>query len=242
MDQTLAPSFSVEAEIAELAALARRLVETDPAMLVFGSTTHQYHFGPTLSEAELVAFEARHGIQLPPDYRCFLAQVGNGAPGPDYGLLRLDDDGRDLTQPFPCTGDFELREDLMTKWENLPGLLCLCHHGCGHYSYLVVNGPAYGSVFVGMEETQFSFISPTFAAWYREWVEGKLRVLANLRLLDRIRPGMHRSDVEAMLPGDWSIIADDLLKWRKLRHPEVLLDIDLSPTDIVLRAKRETFV
>jgi hypothetical protein len=125
----------------------------------------------------------------------------------------------------------------MTDEEYLPGIVCICDHGCDHYAYLVVNGPAYGSVFFGTAEAEFCLSSPSFATRYRRWVEAKLRVLDNLPLLDRIRPGMARSKVEAMLPGEWSLTINEFLKWRRLCHDDVPLDIELDDTDVVTRVQ-----
>jgi hypothetical protein len=41
-----------------------------------------HQFGPRLAESKLAAFEKKHGLSLPRDYRDFLCHVGNGGPGP----------------------------------------------------------------------------------------------------------------------------------------------------------------
>jgi len=71
---------------------------------------------PTLSEADVIAFEQEHRVTLPDDFRQFLTSVGNGGAGPFYGVFRLGemDDGfgyrrwqegdgvvGNLSQPFP---------------------------------------------------------------------------------------------------------------------------------------------
>lgn len=92
-----------------------KLRASKKALKVFGATSHCYRMNPTLSEEEVVAFEARHGVQLPDDYRQFLMRVGNGGAGPDYGVFPLgqmdngfdfgpwDDFVGDLSKPFPHT-------------------------------------------------------------------------------------------------------------------------------------------
>src|SRR5438552_14698202 len=56
---------------------------------VFGESAHPYRLHPVLTEAEVLAFQAAHGIRLPDDYREFITRVGNGGAGPYYGLFKL---------------------------------------------------------------------------------------------------------------------------------------------------------
>jgi hypothetical protein len=56
---------------------------------VFGSQSHSFRLHPTLSLDEVRAFETKHRIVLPSDYREFLMYVGNGGAGPYYGLFKL---------------------------------------------------------------------------------------------------------------------------------------------------------
>lgn len=93
----------------------QRLRESKKAFKMFGAASHGYRVNSPLSEDAVVAFEAKHGVQLPEDYRQFLMRVGNGGAGPDYGLFKLGemDDGfgfgpwdgfiGDLSKPFPHT-------------------------------------------------------------------------------------------------------------------------------------------
>src|SRR5690349_2207322 len=64
---------------------------------VFGSGSHQYRLNPSLPVAVIEAFEERHGVSLPEDYRHFLAEIGDGGAGPYYGVFPSgkDDDDRD---------------------------------------------------------------------------------------------------------------------------------------------------
>lgn len=56
---------------------------------VFGAESHGFKLNPTLSEAAVHKFEAKHRIRLPEDYRGFLIRLGNGGAGPFYGIFKL---------------------------------------------------------------------------------------------------------------------------------------------------------
>src|SRR5258708_39519318 len=56
----------------------------------FGSESHGFRLNSPLHEAELQAFETKHRIRLPDDYRTFLKHAGNGGAGPYYGIFPLD--------------------------------------------------------------------------------------------------------------------------------------------------------
>src|SRR5262245_26584807 len=75
---------------------------------------HKGRLNPVLSEEELVAFERKHRITLPEEYRTFLREVGNGGLGPGDGLSPLAEaaeksPSRDLDKPFPFS--FRLYEE-----------------------------------------------------------------------------------------------------------------------------------
>src|SRR5262245_21867264 len=74
-----------------------QLAGLDTTFDAFGSQSHQYHRNPPLGEAEVGAFEARHGVRLPDEYRAFVTRIADGGMGPDYGLYSL----RSLAQPLP---------------------------------------------------------------------------------------------------------------------------------------------
>ncbi|MFM7405668.1 MAG: SMI1/KNR4 family protein [Cuspidothrix sp.] len=65
---------------------------------VFGSQKHKYYLNPCLTAAEIIAFEQRHQITLPEDYRNFLMYVGNGGAGPHYGLFPLEHSVREVQE------------------------------------------------------------------------------------------------------------------------------------------------
>jgi hypothetical protein len=62
---------------------------------VFGGEAHGFRLNPRLTEADVQGFERDHRVALPPDYRQFLTDVGNGGAGPFYGVFPLGqmDDG-----------------------------------------------------------------------------------------------------------------------------------------------------
>src|SRR5688572_5955662 len=143
----------VSTDIADLRRLLDQLRGADRRRRVFGSKQHGYRLGRTLTEAELAAFEASHSITLPQDYHIFLATIGNGGAGPFYGLEPLDSFRRDLSRPFQftrATDQFTPAElDSFGDRDAYPGILEFCHQGCAIYSYLVVSGPTYGTIWEG---------------------------------------------------------------------------------------------
>ena len=67
--------------------------EADKNLEVFGADAHQYHLNPPVSEAEVLAFEEKYGVQLPECYRAFMLTIGDTKAkrldtmaGPYYGL------------------------------------------------------------------------------------------------------------------------------------------------------------
>ncbi|MBL9028580.1 MAG: SMI1/KNR4 family protein [Myxococcales bacterium] len=74
-------------------ALLRDADRSNPpyARLVFGAQEHGYDLPGAATEQELEAFEREHGVELPVDYRAWLARVSNGGAGPYYGLRALHD-------------------------------------------------------------------------------------------------------------------------------------------------------
>ena len=76
-------------DTAEVRRLLGRLREADRGHEVFGAAAHRWRLSPVAREAQLRAWEREHGVELPPDYRAFLAEFGNGGAGPDYGLFPL---------------------------------------------------------------------------------------------------------------------------------------------------------
>lgn len=53
---------------------------------VFGASSHGFMLNPRATTEELASIEARLSCVLPPAYRSFLIEAGNGGAGPGYGL------------------------------------------------------------------------------------------------------------------------------------------------------------
>lgn len=144
----------------------------------FGFETKELVLARPIEQDVVTAFEARHGVILPLEYRAFLMMVGNGGAGPGYGLLALEkavwDYGEKplpddlLRVPFRHTAPYDPEKDdeietLLERAErgDVPeahadaimgyetaGTLMLCDEGCGYHHRLVVTGPTRGSVWI----------------------------------------------------------------------------------------------
>jgi len=231
-------------DIDELGNMLHRLRAADTGFRVFGSQQHLYRFGNTLPEEELAAFESANGVRLPQDYRRFLAEIGNGGAGPFYGLEPLGTVDRDLSRPFPFITDTETlaQEELsrLPDREQYPGILELCHEGCDIHSYLVVNGPTYGTIWVGRENFYPTGLS--FAVWYRRWLERALTALQNERLVPRLRVGMSSAEVTAEVGGDWHARPALGRPVRYFEAPDIPAQLELDDRDVVVKISPWPFI
>jgi hypothetical protein len=161
---------------------------------------YRFYLNPTLSNAEVEAFEHRVGVCLPDDYRRFLLEIGNGGYGPGEGLEPL---GMCMGHEWPVERlrwQFPLEEPLYTEgWLRvaedpdirsalLNGTLHLAHLGCGIRVFLVVHGVRAGEVWVndvandgGVLPAREHFLTqgfagagPSFAEWYEGWLDHEL--------------------------------------------------------------------
>jgi hypothetical protein len=120
---------------------------------------------PPLSEEQLAAYEAEHGLRLPADYRAFLRHVGNGGAGPAYGMFGL-------TRPFDLTV-MELNGPPVPAGECRA--VALANHGCGMEWELVVRGPHAGQTCFWTEDgVEFADPPCTFLEWYEAWLSDEL--------------------------------------------------------------------
>ncbi|MEZ4338583.1 MAG: SMI1/KNR4 family protein [Sandaracinaceae bacterium] len=114
------------------------------------------------SEAELAAFEAAHGVRLPPAYRRYLGEVANGGTRDGVELFPL---GRivhgepcpplvleALRVPFDAGRAESWRpraDESEASWARpMRGALPVGHGGCQTWYWLVVSGPERGEVWL----------------------------------------------------------------------------------------------
>lgn len=85
------------------------------------SGLHGFRLNPVASPEAVAAFEERHGVSLPQEYRAFLLSVGNGGAGPGCGVFPLGEFGGfktgDLSAPFPHTESWNAPDEW---FESLP--------------------------------------------------------------------------------------------------------------------------
>jgi hypothetical protein len=74
-------------EPAQVYARLETLMGADLSNRVLGSAQHRYLLTPPWPEDRVRAFETRHRVELPPDYRHFLRKIGSAGAGPGYGLF-----------------------------------------------------------------------------------------------------------------------------------------------------------
>ena len=141
------------------------------------------HPSPTLSAEQLQAFERKHGITLPEDYRLFLQRVGNGVLGDNiYALFPLgqlpDVDwplGK-LSRPFPLSEAVNYEEEGYPEDEGeepstKDGLLYVCHVGAGIFWVLIVTGSERGNMWIENEFGYFpSMPRVRFLDWCHQWI------------------------------------------------------------------------
>lgn len=234
-------------DIIELRGMLRQLQKADVQFRVFGSKQHRYQLAMPISKDELTSFESDNLIQLPEDYRLFLEVVGNGGAGPYYGLEPLNTFGRDLSQPFPFTkrtdtlSDEEL-DHLPDEFDHdeYPGVLEFCHQGCAIFSYLVVNGPTYGTIWDGRED--FFPTGLNFSEWYRRWLERALRLLSNERLIPQIKIGMSQGEVIAEVGGTWRARQVQGLPGWLFESPDIPAQLELNARGLVVKINPWLFI
>jgi hypothetical protein len=196
------PSANLDDRLEQIATKLR--TATREKLQPFGWETHGFRRRRRLTEPQVAAFERRHTVSLPPEYRAFITGVTNGGAGPAYGLCslaesvdawrgRVPDDF--LRTPFrhraaynPLNdpklaafwrrveeGEIDVDED--RRWVYMAaGTLVLCHEGCGILHLLVVTGPARGQMWVDdrCDEQGLFPLEVGFFDWYERWLDSTL--------------------------------------------------------------------
>jgi hypothetical protein len=193
----------LDAALERIEAKLRQAVERD--LRPFGAETGGLQRVPPLSPDALAAVEARLGVTLPEEYRGFVTRIGDGGAGPAYGLFPLEHAMREsnvdrvpdlLAREFPHVTAYNRDEDpaVHAFWDRvdagevseeegdsfhqsqLAGALTLCHEGCGHMHFLVVTGPARGTMWIDSSASDQGYIplNVTFLEWYERWLDDVL--------------------------------------------------------------------
>jgi hypothetical protein len=136
---------------------------------------------PPLTGRALAEFESTHAVGPPADYRAFPTEVGNGGPGPGFGMP-------ELRPPFPQTALAPRRPPPPGEVNQLVSIAIL---GCGQVRGPVVAGPDAGDVwFFDMDGVAPSAPRSRSVDWYEGWLKETLR-------LGEVAPGPLRPDDDA---------------------------------------------
>ncbi|HEU4559459.1 MAG TPA: SMI1/KNR4 family protein [Longimicrobium sp.] len=171
----------------------------------FGVEGHGMRIEPPLSSEALAAVESRLGVKLPEEYRGFVTRVGDGGAGPGFGMFSLESalrksgverDPGVLRALFPHIEWYNPDDDpeVDAEWDRMDagaataderklytvrqrsGSLVLCHEGCGYLHFLIVTGPARGTMWIDSRGSDQGFIplNVTFLEWYERWLDDVL--------------------------------------------------------------------
>jgi HEAT repeats/SMI1 / KNR4 family (SUKH-1) len=166
----------------QLAEIRQRGIESS------SSKTHQFKLNPPIDLKVLEAFEEKHQVRLPEEYRDFLLYVGNGGAGPHQGLYSLEHSERqlfgELKDPNPFLPPEAVQPGWFESWlESLEddligdrvhdGTLDVAYEGERNQVLLIVSGPHRGRIVYFNQE----FINPPyfstfsgFLSWYETWL------------------------------------------------------------------------
>ena len=241
----------------------------DPDFRFSNSDLHRYTMGPTLSGDDLQAFEQKHQVTLSADYRLFLKEAWNGGvnhspnhiaqnsgAGPGCGLLPLDRAmiGCDLSNPFPFTEETRTApSNGKDDWEegaHYSGVLEICYMNGAQFAVLVVNGPAYGTIWDLHDdfypEEIYVPTGLTFGEWYQQWIDAinhkALLVLASERAAASAGIGVTKAQVIAICGGNWKLKEYRAQPnfMRVLQFEHLATEFELDENDVVVRLIRHS--
>ena len=205
--------------IAEVKDVVARLQTLDRRRVTFGAGRYNYRFKAPLAITQIEEFERRYAIELPVSYRRFLTEVGNGGPGPYYGVTPLALDAPQLRQDFPydkpTTFDDETPDELWDK--PIPGAIEIGEYGCATYFLLVLKGPHAGTIW--WDARWESGISPyagdvDYPTVFEDWWMGTMR--RHLELFERVSALMnvsteHEAIHQQLEPGVLQLTIDETM-------------------------------
>ena len=148
---------------------------------------------PPLAEQEIERFESQHGVQLPEDYREFIAGIAHGCPGPDQGILRLDHWAEAspwasggapsdyVSRPSPIRPGLP-RDDQWhqsvgcSEQERYQGTMAVSRRGGTRYAVLIVSGQCRGRIVLADVAQGVPRFAPQkkFLDWYEDWLDETL--------------------------------------------------------------------
>lgn len=154
--------------------------------LFFNVIGHHYEWRPVLTEEQIQATEKKIGVRLPEEYREFLKVLGNGGPGPEWGIFELDNTypSDDFLEKYPnmismdCdyadeyaigikTHHLDKDPTYMEPVEPFGGYIKLADYGHGMCAYMVVGGDQQvGKIWFMFEDGDVMKIAPAVKRVY----------------------------------------------------------------------------
>lgn len=175
----------------------------DKQFAIFGSATHQYQLGQTLSEEEIIQIEAQNNIFLSTEYRSILKHLGNGGAGCGYGLEPLT--LKNISPPYIGT------EKLLRNWkgskmdlnmvdlEEISGYVKLFDYGCGMEACLIVSGHELGELIFFDCDGRFEKIKKNVIDIYEDWVDESIDVLK------RVEKKLNEMTLQEVVESEWKM-------------------------------------
>ena len=148
----------------------------------YAKTIENFQYLP-LEESDLGAFEKKHQVTLPEDFRDYLLQIGNGGLGPDYGIypIQSTQSFKGINQSWvdPKAYNAMGEDDFGTPFgqtlikASRKGILYIGDRGGGFSTFLVITGPNSGEVWYDKTVTDegFALAADDFLSWYEDWVD-----------------------------------------------------------------------
>ena len=205
--------------IAEARALVARLEILDRRRVAFGAGRYKYRFNPPLELAQVQDFERRYQVELPTPLRRFLTEMGNGGPGPYYGVTPLQFDSPQLLETFPYTNCTEFDDETPdAAWESaIPGAIEIGEYGCATYFLMVLKGRFAGEIWTDARwETGIAPYAgdvkypTTFDGWWLGTMRRHLELFEQIHGLMRAKTP-HEAIHQQLEPGVLQLTIDETM-------------------------------